>query len=900
MRISRKIGLSFFITFLLVIFLGLLSIYSLRHIYKGMDQVFSKDLPASRFAYQTSISIEDLLSELNNFLITMNENFKADYERSYKDIEGDMARFNSFITKDEEKALFENAKGLSKDINDTAGNIFKDSAELKILLKAVRKMETEYKEGLDNLFDFEEERMMSEKDLLLINAQHIPAALLIRQARLKFSNSIDSLLQYTLSKKGDQVLSLIEDLETLDKYIKDYKNYHGYALSDTERSIASNLIDLSGKIKEAMDSISSLKDSMAAESDSLFIKEKDIMDTLAKLISVKKSRISSKLGIGATLTEDIPAIHNISKIEMDILESWRLSSRYIMTGNEAYKHSYYQLRQVIDKQFKDYEVHARLRGTDKILEDIIEKDRGIVDGINSNMGIFEEREKGYAELISIRAGLEKKIDELLSHNDAAIKEAQDSEKVLNKLVPARWALTKLEVELSDSQRLLLTYLNDQESAYKDMYAQLYFNMKKHINTYRNVVVSDSNLALINEIESGLDKFNTAMLGVISDHDNIIKEMGWTLVKLEDSLKDDLKKALDNEIKQIEKNKSDIRNRIAAINIVISLIILAVAFIAIFIVFYTTRSITNPIQELYNGAELIGKGNLDHRLNIKTGDEIEELAEGFNRMAGELKELYTNLENKVKERTAQLGEANEALGRTNKELDDFTYIVSHDLKEPLRGVKAFTKLLVEEYGSKLNDEAMQYLKTISESSTRMTRLIEDLLNLSRIGRIKNIEPDIEINEVLSDVKKNLVYALEERNVELTIKPDFPKVTCDRIRIMEVFSNLISNAIKYTKKEIRPVIEIGWSDKKDFYEFYVKDNGIGIEKQYYEKIFQIFQRLHAKDEYEGTGAGLTIVKKIVESHGGRLWVDSQVGVGSTFYFTLPKIAQPIRDKDKETHA
>ena len=100
MRISRKIGLSFFITFLLVIFLGLLSIYSLRHIYKGMDQVFSKDLPASRFAYQTSISIEDLLSELNNFLITMNENFKADYERSYKDIEGDMARFSSFITKD--------------------------------------------------------------------------------------------------------------------------------------------------------------------------------------------------------------------------------------------------------------------------------------------------------------------------------------------------------------------------------------------------------------------------------------------------------------------------------------------------------------------------------------------------------------------------------------------------------------------------------------------------------------------------------------------------------------------------------------------------------------------------------------------------------------------------------
>jgi light-regulated signal transduction histidine kinase (bacteriophytochrome) len=175
---------------------------------------------------------------------------------------------------------------------------------------------------------------------------------------------------------------------------------------------------------------------------------------------------------------------------------------------------------------------------------------------------------------------------------------------------------------------------------------------------------------------------------------------------------------------------------------------------------------------------------------------------------------------------------------------------------------------------------------------MTQLIEDLLNLSRIGRIKNIEPGIDLNELLSDVKKNLIYALEERKVDLILKPDFPKVTCDRIRISEVFSNLVSNAIKYTKKDTKPVIEIGWSDKKDLYEFYVKDNGIGIEKQYYDKIFQIFQRLHAKGEYEGTGAGLTIVKKIVENHGGKIWVESEVGVGSTFYFTLPKNAELTR--------
>ena len=257
------------------------------------------------------------------------------------------------------------------------------------------------------------------------------------------------------------------------------------------------------------------------------------------------------------------------------------------------------------------------------------------------------------------------------------------------------------------------------------------------------------------------------------------------------------------------------------------------------------------------------------------------------MAGELKELYTNLENKVKERTAQLAEANDLLALKNKELDDFTYIVSHDLKEPLRGVKAFTKLLIEEYSGKVDKEGKEYLKTISESSSRMTNLIEDLLNLSRIGRIRNIEPGIDLNTLLSDVKKNLAYSLEEKKVDLKVSKNFPKVTCDRIRISEIFSNLISNAIKYSKKDVKPVIEIGYFDRGDTYEFYVKDNGIGIEKQYHDKVFQIFQRLHAKgSEYEGTGAGLTIVKKIVENHGGKIWVESEAGKGSTFNFTLSK--------------
>ena len=886
MRISKKIGLSFFITFLLVILLGALSIYSLMHVYKGLDQVFSKELPASRISYQIAISMEDVLSELNNFLLTTNENFKINYEHSYKYMQANISGLSGFIVGDEEKALFEKIKELSGDINNISEVVFKDTLESKNLVKKISKLETKYTENLYKLFDFEENKMLSERDLLLINAQYIPASQLIIQAKSKLSDMLDGLMQYLLADKGEGAGFFADQLSDLDKYIKDYKNYHGYSLSDKERSISSELLDLSSQIKSSVESIVALKNESGTQADSLFLKEKEIMDALDKMINLRKSRISSKLGIGATLTEDIPAVYNISKIEQDISRSWRLSGKYMITGNETYKDSYYQLRLGIEKEFKDYEVHARIRGSDAFLENIVEADKGIAENINSSINVFNGREKGQNDLVSIKSELKKKIGELSARNDSLIKEAKEPEVIFAKLIPGKWALARLDSEISDAERLAVNYLCNQEKTYKDLYSELYFNMKKHINAYRDAMVSDKDTQLIDEIESGLDSFNTSIISVMDNHDKIIRERGWTLIKLENQLKGSLEKAADNELKQIEKNKVDIRNRIAAINILILLIMAAVAFIAVFVVFYTTKSITGPIQELYNGAEVIGRGNLDHRLNIKTGDEIEELAQGFNRMAGELKGLYTNLENKVKERTSQLAEANEALARTNKELDDFTYIVSHDLKEPLRGVKAFTKLLIEEYSGNVDNEGKEYLKTISDSSARMTQLIEDLLNLSRIGRIKNIEPGIDLNDVLSDVQKNLIYALEEKKVQLIIKPDFPKATCDRIRISEVFSNLVSNAIKYTKKDKQPVIEIGWSDKKDFYEFYVKDNGIGIEKQYYDKIFQIFQRLHAKGEYEGTGAGLTIVKKIVENHGGKIWVESEVGIGSTFYFTLPK--------------
>ncbi|MFC1623717.1 ATP-binding protein [Candidatus Omnitrophota bacterium] len=885
MRISRKIGLSFFITFLLVILLGIFSIYSLRHIYRGLSQVFAKDLPASRSVHQIAISMEKLLSELNNFLVTDNENFKVSFERSYKKMQDDISDLKRFIVKEEEKVLFGQVEDLTGDINKVSGSIFEKKIKIKALFKDIRAVEKEYRLRLDKLFDSEESKMLDEKDLLLIQAQYIPSSALIMEAELRFSNLLDEIVEHVI-KDEDVSASFMNEISALDRSISDYKNYHGYFLSDKERSLASELIDLSSKVKSIINSIVDVKREIKTHLAALLGKEKEFMESIDRLISLKKSGISSKLGVGAALTEDIPAIHNISKMEKDMVESWRLSGKYILTGDESYKNLYYQLRQNIDKELKDYGRHARLRGTEKFLEDIVGSDDTILEAINSNLKMFDKKETDLTDLVSVRTGLEKKIDGLLQHKDSLIKKAQDPDKVLNDTVPARWILMELRNELSEAYRLTINYLNEQEPQYKDIYSEVYFNMKKYVNRYRNLSSSDRDSVFIKEVEFDLDRFNKAILTVIDSHDSIMKERGWTLVKLEEDLKEGLDRAVEVELSQIEKNKIDLKNRIAVINALIFLIIGVVALIAVFIIFYTTNSITNPIQKLYNGAEIIGGGNLDYRLDIKTGDEIQDLAEGFNRMAGELKELYTNLENKVRERTAQLGEANKALASKNKELDDFTYIVSHDLKEPLRGTKAFTKMLMEDYSNKLDKEGKEHLKTISDSSIRMARLIEDLLNLSRIGRIKNIKRDIDLNELLSDVKKNLVYSLEERNVDLKVMENLPTLTCDNIRISEVFSNLISNAIKYSKKDIRPVIEIGYRDKGDFYEFYVKDNGIGIDEEYYDKVFQIFQRLHAKGEYEGTGAGLTIVKKIIENHSGKIWVTSEVGAGSTFYFTLPK--------------
>ncbi len=224
-----------------------------------------------------------------------------------------------------------------------------------------------------------------------------------------------------------------------------------------------------------------------------------------------------------------------------------------------------------------------------------------------------------------------------------------------------------------------------------------------------------------------------------------------------------------------------------------------------------------------------------------------------------------------------------LEESNEELEQFAYIASHDLQEPLRMVSSFLQLLVKKHTSQLNSEALEFINFAVDGSNRMRQLIKDLLAFSRVGTRGSPFEKTDMNGILKTVKDNLSESIKENEVKIMIK-NLPEVIVDRTQIIQVFQNLISNAIKFKGKD-NPIIEISAGKKKQCWKFRISDNGIGIEKQYMEKIFVIFQRLHTRNEYEGTGIGLAICKKIIERHGGRIWLDSTPGKGSEFFFTIP---------------
>ncbi len=318
------------------------------------------------------------------------------------------------------------------------------------------------------------------------------------------------------------------------------------------------------------------------------------------------------------------------------------------------------------------------------------------------------------------------------------------------------------------------------------------------------------------------------------------------------------------------------------------ILLLFALIGIFgaflVINYITvnRRILMALADLQSSTKIIGSGNLQFTIEEKRNDEIGDLSRAFNRMTSDLRAVTASkadLEQEINERKR----IEQALKRSNEDLAQFASVASHDLQEPLRAIVGFLQILQNKYGDRLDEKGGEYIKRTVDAGQRMQEMIRELLDLSRVStKGANFAPT-DLGEIMQIVMEDLQAIIREKNVEIHYA-DLPVLEVDAGQIQRLFQNLIVNAVKYNTSP-KPVIEIDSAVNGDTCRFAFRDNGIGISAEFHQRIFTVFQRLHKHDEYSGSGMGLALCKKIVERHGGTIWVESQPDEGSTFYFTLP---------------
>lgn len=313
--------------------------------------------------------------------------------------------------------------------------------------------------------------------------------------------------------------------------------------------------------------------------------------------------------------------------------------------------------------------------------------------------------------------------------------------------------------------------------------------------------------------------------------------------------------------------------------IITVVIFAAAIVAGFFGVLAVRQIIRPIQRIAATAKAISSGDLSSTVEINSQDELGVLADAFNSMTIQLRTLINSLEQRVSQRTA-------ALEAANKELEAFSYSVSHDLRSPLRHIVGFISLLRKQSESRLDQKGQRYLEIISNAAQRLGLLIDHLLEFSRTGRQEIEKSPVDLHALVTEVIQEEREGTNGRDIVWTIE-SLPEVHADRSMLRLVIANLITNALKFTRTKKTAEISIG-TDLENEHEitFFIKDNGVGFDMRYKDKLFGVFQRLHSSDDFEGTGIGLANVRRIIQRHGGKTWAESALGKGAAFYFSIPR--------------
>ncbi|PWU60461.1 histidine kinase [Micromonospora globispora] len=332
------------------------------------------------------------------------------------------------------------------------------------------------------------------------------------------------------------------------------------------------------------------------------------------------------------------------------------------------------------------------------------------------------------------------------------------------------------------------------------------------------------------------------------------------------------------------------------NLLVVLLIIAALVVAVagaVLLLSLDRILIRPLAGLVHQVREVADGDYQHHIEGSGPPEFRQLADDIDGMrqkiARELAEVREARE-RIEWVNSQLQKQAEELTRSNRDLEQFAYVASHDLQEPLRKVASFCQLLQRRYAGQLDERADQYIAFAVDGAQRMQRLINDLLAFSRIGRLTTGFTEVDLNKVMGDVAGQTEAARQYADAEL-IWDRLPVIRGEEPLLTNLLANLVSNSIKFRRPDVPPRVHVSARLVDDEWEISCRDNGIGIEPEFADKIFVIFQRLHSKDAYPGTGIGLAIVKKIVEYHGGRVWVDTSGGEGTTIRFTLPALPEDI---------
>ncbi|MFG3576836.1 sensor histidine kinase [Micromonospora chersina] len=346
-----------------------------------------------------------------------------------------------------------------------------------------------------------------------------------------------------------------------------------------------------------------------------------------------------------------------------------------------------------------------------------------------------------------------------------------------------------------------------------------------------------------------------------------------------------------EVRQETADKVKATSNVLVVLLIIAALVVAVAGAVLLL--SLDRILIRPLAGLVGQVREVASGDYRHRIEGSGPPEFRLLADDIDimrqKIARELDEVREARE-RIEWVNSQLQKQAEELTRSNRDLEQFAYVASHDLQEPLRKVASFCQLLQRRYSGQLDERADQYIAFAVDGAQRMQRLINDLLAFSRIGRLTTGFTEVDLNKVMGDVAGQTEAARQYADAELTWDR-LPVIRGEEPLLTNLLANLVSNSIKFRRPDVPPKVHVSARLVDDEWEISCRDNGIGIEPEFADKIFVIFQRLHSKDAYPGTGIGLAIVKKIVEYHGGRVWVDTETAEGTTIRFTLPALPEDV---------